>query len=193
MTPTFPSGNESDFYRDTEDSNVVPEWDRLGEGYNRDDEEIGESTDVPRPEMILDRFSASSPVPVSEPIDENTPVTNAYANHGSWGFSPGYLRHHNRSTINPGLNFRSFNDSQPLLQYAHESFYQQQVLGAWERERGLEEMDRERYVDGWGVSVDGWGLNLDGESENVWGAWPADQYDSESADKSTEGPLFPGR
>ena len=59
-------------------------------------------------------------------------------------------------------------------------------------------MDRERHVDngGW-VSVDEWwGLNPDGESEGVWGvvnAWPADSFDSESADKSPEGPLFPGR
>ena len=207
VTPTFPSGNEGDFYRDTEDTNGVPEWDRLGEGYNRDighpDEEIGENNNVPRPEMILDRFSASSPAPVSESVDENVPATNASVSRGSWGFSPGYLRHHTRSAITPtsGLNFRSSSDSnrnQPLLQYAHESFSQQQVLGAWERERGLEEMDRARHVDndGWGVSVNGWGLNPDGESEDVWGvvdAWPADPYDSESADKSTEGPLFPGR
>jgi len=154
--------------------------------------------------MILDRFSASSPVPVSEPVDENVPATNTSVSRGSWGFPPGYMRHHTRSAITPtsGHNFRSLSDSnnnQPLLQYAHESFYQQQVLGAWERERGLEEMDRARHVDndGWGVSVNGWwGLNRDGESENVWGvvdAWPADPYDSESADKSTEGPLFPGR
>ena len=210
-TQTLPNGNEGDFYRDIEDTNGVSEWDRLGEGYSRDigqtatrnypdDDEI---TDVPRPEMILDRFSASSPVPVSESVDENVPATNASVSRG-WGFSPGYLRHHTRSAITPtsGLNFRSYSDSnnnQPLLQYAHESFYQQQVLGAWERERGFEEMDRARHVDndGWGVSVNGWwGLNPDGESEDVWGvvdAWPADSYDSESADKSTEGPLYPGR
>ena len=207
-TPTFPSGNEGDFYRDTEDTTVAPEWE---EGYDRDivqittrnypDEE--EITDVPRSEMILDRFSASSPLPVSEPADENVPVTNASVSRGSWGLSPGYLRHHTRSAITPtsGLNFRTFgdgNNNQPLLQYAHESFYQQQVLGAWERERGLDEMDRARHVDndGWGVSVNGWGLNPDGESEDVWGVvdtWPTDPYDSESADKSTEGPLFPGR
>ena len=205
-TQNLPNGNEGDFYRDTED-NGVSEWDRLGEGYNRqittrnypDDEEI---TDVSRPEMILDRFSASSPVPVSEPVDENVPATNATVSRGSWGVPPGYLRHHTRSAVTPtsGPNFRSFGDSnnQPLLQSAHESFYQQQVLGAWERERGLEEMDRASHVDsdGW-VSVNGWwGLNPDGESEDVWGVvntWPSDSNDSESADKSTEGPLFPGR
>jgi hypothetical protein len=211
VTPTFPSGNEGDFYTDTEDTGV-PEWDRLGEGYSRDigqittrsfpdDEEMGENTDVPPPEMILDRFSASSPVPVSEFVDENVPATNASVSRGSWGFSPGYQRHHTRSAITPtsGVNFRSLSDSnnQPLLQFAHESFYQQQVLGAWERERGLEEMDRARNVDDDGWTR--WGLNPDGESE-VWGvvdagqsSWAADPYDSESADKSTEGPLFPGR
>ena len=207
VTPTFPSGNDGEFYTDTEDANGVAEWE---EGYNRDveqtttrnypdDEEIGENVDVPRPDMILDRFSASSPVPVSEPVDENVPPTNSSVSRGSWGFYPGYQRHHTRSAITPtsGLNFRSLSDNnQPLLQYARESsFYQQQVLGAWERERGLEEMDRARNVDydGWS----GWGLNPDGESE-VWGvvdaqSWVADPYDSESADKSTEGPLFPGR
>jgi hypothetical protein len=208
---TLPNGNEGDFYSDTVDTNGVTEWDRLGEGYNRDIGQISsrnypddeETTEVPPPEMILDRFSASSPVPVSEPVDENGPTTNASISRGSWGASSGYLRHHTRSAITPtsGLNFRSFGDSnnnQPLLQYAHESFYQQQVLGAWERERGLEEMDRARHVDngGWGSVDEWWGLNPDGESENVWGAvdaWPADSYDSESADKSTEGPLFPGR
>ena len=35
-TQTLPNGNEGDFYRDTEDTNGVTEWDRLGEGYNRD-------------------------------------------------------------------------------------------------------------------------------------------------------------
>jgi hypothetical protein len=30
------------------------------------------------------------------------------------------------------------NVNQPLLQYAHELFYQQQALGAWEHERGFE-------------------------------------------------------
>lgn len=206
VTPTFPSGNDGDFFRDTEDTNEVSGWGRLREGYSRDigqtitriypDDEDIENTDVPRPEMILDRFSASSPVPVSDPVDENVPATNVSAGRGSWGFSQ---RHHARSSITSpsGLNFRSFSDSnntQPLLQYSHESFYQQQVLGAWERERGLEGMDRARHVDndGWGV----WGLNPDGESEEVWGvvdAWSGDPYDSESADKSTEGPLFPGR
>ena len=208
VTPTFPSGNEGDLYRDTEDTNGVLEWNGSGieqitpRNYS-DDEEIGEHTDVPHSEMILDRFSASSPIPVSDPVDENLPATNTSVSRGSWGFPPGYLRHHTRSAITPtlGLNFRSFSDNntnQPLLQHAHESFYQQQVLGAWERERGFEEMDRARHVDndGWGVSVNGWGLNPDGESEDVWGvvdAWPADSYDSESADKSAEGPLFPGR
>ena len=207
VTPTFPSVNEGDLHRDTEDANGALEWDvSIGQITTMDysDEEIGENTDVSHPEMILDRFSTSSPIPVSDPIDENVPAINTSVSRGSWGFPPGYLRHHTRSAITPtlGHNFRSFSDSnnnQPLLQYAHESFYQQQVLGAWERERGVEEMmDRVRHVDndGWGVSVNGWGLNPDGESEDVWGvvdAWPADSYDSESADKSTEGPSFPGR
>ena len=62
-------------------------------------------------------------------------------------------------------------------------------------------MDRERHVDngGWVSADEWWGLNPDGESEDVWGVWgvvdarPADSFDSESADKSPEGPLFPGR
>ena len=65
------NGYEGAFYRDTEGTNGVPQWDRLGEGYNGEigqitaknyppagDEEI---TDIPRPEMILDRFSVFNP------------------------------------------------------------------------------------------------------------------------------------
>jgi hypothetical protein len=81
-------------------------------------------TDIPRLEMILDGFSAFYPVPVSELIDKSVPATNCPI------------------TPTSGLKFRSFSDSnvnQPLLEYAHESFYQQHhVLGAWEHERGFE-------------------------------------------------------
>ena len=213
MTQTFPNGNEGDFYTDTEETNGVPGWDRLGEEYSRDtrqtttrnhpnDEAMREISDIPRPEMILDRFSASSPISFAETADENIPVTNAVDR--SWGFPVEYLRPHTRSAITPtsALNFRSLNDgnAQLHIQHDHEPFYEQQVLGAWESEWEMEEMDRARNVnnDGWSVSVldARWGLDPDGESE-VWGAVDAgravDLYDSESADKSTEGSFFPGR
>jgi hypothetical protein len=210
VTHTFPSGIEGESYTDTEETNGVLEWDRLGEEYNRDiaqirnyrdEEEMGEATDVPRPEMILDRFAASSPIPFSETGDENVPITNTTIT-DSWGFPAGNSRQYTRRPITPtlGLNFRSPSDgnNQP---HRHESFYQQQVLGAWEREREVEELDRARNVDSdeRNVSVLGarWGLDPDGESE-VWGVVDAGQswaidYDSESADKSAEGVLFPGR
>ncbi|KAF8801591.1 hypothetical protein BYT27DRAFT_7174064 [Phlegmacium glaucopus] len=218
VTQAFPSGTEGDFYTGTEEINGVPEWDQLGEGYGRDlagltprnhpdegEEETEEITGGLRPDMILDRFSLSSPVPFSETGDENVSATTATVDRGPWGFPSAFLRRHTRGvTQSPGLHFRSFNDGngQRHLQYDHESFYQQQVLGAWEREREVEEMDRTRNVDndGWSVSVSDvrWGFDPDGESE-VWGvvdaeqSWAADPYDSESADKSTEGPLFPER
>jgi hypothetical protein len=210
VTQTFPGGNEGDSYTDTEENTGVPAWDRLGEEYNRDieqirnysdEEEIGEVADVPRSGMILDRFSASSPIPFSETGDENVSAIHPTIIHASWGFPSGQ-RHHPRSAIpsTPGLDLRSLSDgnNRPQLHYSHESFYQPQ---AWEREREAEETDRARYVDNEGRNVDvldaRWDLNPDGESE-VWGVdmgqpWAADPYDSESADKSTEGASFPGR
>ena len=209
MTPIVPNGNEGD--TDTEEANGVPEWGRLGEEYDRNMEiirnypeaDMGEITDVPHPEMILDRFSSSSPIPFSEASDDSVPATDTTVI-PSWGLPVGNLRHHTLNVIpNPGLNLRSLfsdgnNQLQPQSTHESESFYQQQVLGAWERERGVEETDRARNVDndGRSVSVDArWGLDPDGESE-VWGVgqpWAADPYDSESADKSMEGALFSGR
>jgi hypothetical protein len=215
VTQAFPSGTDGDFYTATEEVNDVPDWDRLGREHDRDvaafvqnypdeGEELGEIAEIARPEMILDRFSASSPVPFSETEDENVSTTTATVNRGSWGFPPGYLRHHTRSMITPISGLRSFREGNhhPHLQYDPESFYQQQVLGAWEREREVEEMDRARNVDNDGRSVSvmdvRWGFDPDGESD-VWGvvtagqSWDTDPFDSESADKSTEGPLFPER
>jgi hypothetical protein len=166
---------------------------------NYPEEDIAEIIDVPRPEMILDRFSSSSPIPFSETSDESVPAANITVTHTSWGLPAGNLRHHTQSAIpTPGLNFHSLSDgNNHHPQSTHESFYQQQVLGAWERER--EEIVRARNVDNDGRSADArWGLDPDGESE-VWGvadvrqSWAADPYDSESADKSMEGALFSGR
>lgn len=201
LAQAFPTGTSSDFYADTEEVNGVREWDRLGEDRDRSISEFIPQGDV-RPNIILDRFSASSPVPFPflDPGDENVSATTPTLNRGSWGFPPAHLQYPARSMITPtsGLGLRSLND-QSHLQYDHESFYQQQVLGAWEREHEVEEMDRVTNVDNDGRSVSvldvGWGVDPDGESE-VWGvgqSWAADPYDSESADKSTEGPLFPER
>lgn len=205
MTQALPSGNDGDPYPD------IPDWELLAEAYTGNigeftsypegEEEIG-ITDIPRPEMILDRFSASSPVPFSETGEDNISATAPTVSRSSWGFQP--PRHHNRNAITPtsGLNVRSSSDDDNRSRQ-YDSFYQQQVFGAWERER---EMDRTRNMDGdgWGVDVSDvdvsarWGLDPDGESE-VWGVvdaghtWAADPYDPESADKNSEGPLFPER
>lgn len=202
----FANGNERDRYANTEEH---PDWRLLGEEYTRDMEFTSrnypneeETTDVPHPAMILDRFSASSPISFSEADDGNVSPTTPTMNRDSWGSPPGYsLRHHARSATTPtsGINFRSHShgNNEPFQQ----SFYQQQVLGAWEREREAEEIDRARNVDHDGRRVSGdvrWGLDPDGESE-VRGfvdggqSWETDPYDSESADKSTEGLLFPER
>jgi len=209
VSQAFPSGADGDFYAGTEETT---EW---GQEHDRNIGEFGprnypdgeeEMEDVPRPEMILDRFSASSPVPFSETDDENVSATTATVNRGSWGFPSTFLQRQTQSAVTPtsGLNFRPVNDGNDLahLQPGHESFYQQQVLGAWEREREVEEMDRARNVDNDGRSISvldaRWGFDPDGEAE-VWGvvdagrSWATDPYDSESADKSTEGPLFPER
>ena len=206
VVQVFANGNERDRYANTEEH---PDWRLLGEEYTRDMEFTSrnypneeETTDVPHPAMILDRFSASSPISFSEADDGNVSPTTPTMNRDSWGSPPGYsLRHHARSATTPtsGINFRSHNhgNNEPFQQ----SFYQQQVLGAWEREREAEEIDRARNVDHDGRRVSGdvrWGLDPDGESE-VRGfvdggqSWETDPYDSESADKSTEGLLFPER
>jgi len=208
VTQVFASDNERDIYENTEET---PDWRLLGEEYTRDTEftprnypNEEENTDVPHPAMILDRFSASSPISFSEADDGNVSPTTPTANRGSWGSPAGYLlRHHTRTAITPTsrINFRSHNhDNNEAPQ---QSFYQQQVLGAWEREQEAEEMDRARNVhhDGRSVIDDvrwGWGLDPDGESEvrgvvDAGESWATDPYDSESADKSTEGFLFPER
>ena len=203
VTQTFRSGNEDGFYADDDERNGVPEWDRLGEEHdvmefvplNYFNEEVREIANVPSPEMILDRFSPTSPVPFSETADEY--VSAVPANLGSWGFPPEHLQHQTQSVIAPtsGIAFRSPNAGidQP---HQYESFYQQQVLGALEREREVEEIDRSSN-DGNVMGVR-WGFDPDGESE-VWGvldaepSWAADPYDSESTNKSTEGFSLPER
>jgi hypothetical protein len=104
VSPTSPSGNEVDLYTDTDDNEG--EWATRHFRQNTpmnypDDEEMGVNSDVSRSEMILDQFFSSSPVPVSDPVDENVPATNTSVSRGSWGFPSGYLRLHTRSAITP--------------------------------------------------------------------------------------------
>ena len=126
----------------------------------------------PRSNMILDRFAASSPTPLSDYAGDETPTPAGWT-------SP---RSHPRRS---GTYSRPY--SPPF------SFYQQQVIGAWERERESDrEDDRRRPSRPRGFDPDG---------ESVWGfvdpdgapSGAADAEDPESPDKTTERFLFPER
>jgi hypothetical protein len=123
--------------------------------------------------MILDRFAASSPIPLSEYAGDETP--QPYGRISS-------TRYHSLSAYPPENGSTSY--APPV------SFYQQQVIGAWERER---ESDRE---DGRRRPSRARGFNPDGES--VWGfvdpdGAPSDVEEPGSPDKMTERFLFPER
>lgn len=137
--------------------------------------------DVPSPSnIILDRFSASSPIPQSDGEDTpssqwNQPPPRTYSR-------PRRPRLHTSSTVYEGVVPYSY--SPPV------SFYQQQVIGAWERERERErENDRRRPR----------GFDPDGESV-VWGvvepegaSGVGDVQEPGSPDKANERFLFPER
>jgi hypothetical protein len=136
------------------------------------------SLEQPRTNMILDRFAAASPTPLSDYAGDEAPM---YTPTG-WA-SP---RHLPRSGTYPREG-ASRPYSPPF------SFYQQQVIGAWERER-----ESDRGDDGRRASMPR-GFDPDGES--VWGfvdpdgtpSGAAGVEDLDSTDKTTERTLFAER
>ena len=124
----------------------------------------------PPTNMILDRFAASSPTPLSEYAGDETP--QPYARISS-------TRFHSLPAYPPENAITSY--ASPV------SFYQQQVIGAWERERGSDREDDRRPPS-----------RFDPDGESVWGfvdpdGAPTDVEEPGSPDKMTERFLFPER
>ena len=131
------------------------------------------SLEQPPTNMILDRFAASSPTPLSEYAGDETPQPYGRVSSSRYHSLPAYPPENASTTYAPPV-----------------SFYQQQVIGAWERERESDrEDDRRRPSRARGFDPDG---------ESVWGfvdpdGAPSDVEEPDSPDKMTERFLFPER
>ncbi|KAF8165909.1 hypothetical protein B0H34DRAFT_671632 [Crassisporium funariophilum] len=173
--PPVPPGG--DYYGEEAEINAGLQWERTRERADstwdviNGDEIIG----APNPtSMFLDRFSASSPTPMSDGGDDIPAL-----------IQPPRARTHARSLVAPGVY--SASGTYANLDPQQESFYQQQIQGAWDRER--REQDRRR-------SLGQWEFDPDGDTE-VWGVWGAeswgpssfvaDLHDADSPDKIAEG------
>ncbi len=165
---------DANYYPDAVSSDEEGDF-PIGGEWSSDLTALGDDTPNPS-DVILDRFSASSPTPLSD--DDlpqwSQPRPRTYSR-------PHRPRIYTSSTVYEGAVPYSY--SPPV------SFYQQQVIGAWERERERErENDRRRPrgFDPDGGSV--WGVV---DPEGTGGA--ADIQEPGSPDKANERFLFPER
>jgi len=129
--------------------------------------------ELPPANMILDRFAASSPIPLSDYAGDETPQPSGWTT---------TRQHSRRSGVYPVENAGT-SYSPPV------SFYQQQVIGAWERERDSDREDGRRLPSRVG--------EFDPDGESVWGFvdpdGAPDVEEPGSPDKTTERFLFPER
>ncbi|KAF9477846.1 hypothetical protein BDN70DRAFT_933892 [Pholiota conissans] len=137
------------------------------DGTARGDDVAGSSN------VILDRFATSSPTLLSDFEDAPPPPRRTYSRARRPRIYPA-------TTVHEGTV--PYSSSPPV------SFYQQQVIGAWERER---ESDRRRTRGGRAFDPDGasevWGVvDLDGNGA-------VDMQEPGSPDKANERFLFPER